>query len=524
MTQNGESVLKKKLLKFVNKVFNRPIVKLAAYIMLVFFIFFIYGVFDDTDKSIRIIVQKITDIISSEETLSVFLAGIISIGVARLIKNCDSYLEESFKIEDDHHAVISKYNGHSKKDKEASSNRLDKNGAFMRLNHVGPFHKKELKNKEKDKFSKKYQSVEQDIEGFKDHNLFLPTVNLYTNRNGGTDIVFDDKHDMYMLPDYVISNAERLLAAHKNSTKSNNNTIRLSDVSYCDGKLILHTQRSTYYHMLLTNRCMDYAFHEGVTIRSLYEYNNKISLLSDSKLGNQIGINGLVLSKDGYVLIEKRDHSKTTWKNKFAQSISLALKESDLKLTEDRIIGQSPEDANANFAHIIQKTLKDNFGLLPDDYETFNISENFLGLARDLLEGGKPNLYFYITTNYTAKELAQKLKKNAASIDPALALKSSKLLSDYYLVRFDDICVNYHYTLRINRRSCYRIYRHVYPRSSRLKFFADKLRHACAKAFAPKLTRECGEALLVTLSYLELCRKRIPAINNKEEIQNDQKK
>lgn len=510
--------MKKKIVKFINNLFNRPIVKFVSYILLVFLIFTIYGVFDNTENSIDIIIQKITSIVSSEETLSVFLAGIISIGIARFIKNCNSYLEESFKIDDDHHAIIGKYNGHAKKTENLVENQLDSVGTFMRMTHTGAFNKKELKNKEKDKFSKKYKSIEQDIKNFENGYLFLPTINVFANIDGKTNIVFEDYRDMYLLPDYVISNAERLLAAHKNSNTTNNNTIRLFDVSYDNKTLKLHTQRSTYYHMLLTNRCMDYSFHEGLTIRSLYEYNNTISLLKDSKLGNQIGINGLILSSDGYVLIEKRDHSKTTWKNKFAQSISLALKESDLKLTETRTIGGTPDNANDNFSRIIRKTVKDNFGLLPEDYETFEVAENFLGLARDLLEGGKPNLYFFITTNYTAEVLAKKLRDNAASVDPEMALRSSKLKSDYYLVPFDDIRISYNYSLKINRKNVYRIHRRVYPRTSRIKSILYEFKHTLAEKFTPYLIRECGEALLVTLSYLELCRPRIQAINYKEKI------
>ena len=181
--------MKKKIVKFINNLFNRPIVKFVSYILLVFLIFTIYGVFDNTENSIDIIIQKITSIVSSEETLSVFLAGIISIGIARFIKNCNSYLEESFKIDDDHHAIIGKYNGHAKKTENLVENQLDSVGTFMRMTHTGAFNKKELKNKEKDKFSKKYKSIEQDIKNFENGYLFLPTINVFANIDGKTNIV-----------------------------------------------------------------------------------------------------------------------------------------------------------------------------------------------------------------------------------------------------------------------------------------------------------------------------------------------
>ena len=53
-------------------------------------------------------------ILTSQETMSVFLAGILSIGIAKMAKRCDYYLEESLKIDDNHHKIINMYSGHKK--------------------------------------------------------------------------------------------------------------------------------------------------------------------------------------------------------------------------------------------------------------------------------------------------------------------------------------------------------------------------------------------------------------------------
>lgn len=520
--------LKKKILKFIRKCFDSTLAKIITYIILIFVIFYFFGVFTGFGQPVAEMLGRILTIFTSEDTLSVFLAGIISITIAIIVKQFDSYLEESSKISDNHHKVISTYSGHSKTDKSeilsGQENFCDKNGGFMALHaeHITVFSERELKNEVKDKYSKEYAVVQQDKEAFNHGNgkLYLPSLNVFSNVYGNTKILFNDSKEAHQLPDFVMENALKLLSAHKNSKRSNNGTVRLNDFFYNpkDKILSLDTQRSMYFHMLITNRCMDYEFDDGLTIRNVYEYRNKISPLNKSVFGNQIGINGLILSSDGYVLVEKRDHKKITWKNKYAQSISLALKVSDLNLGNNETIKPTIQDAARQFKGIIEKTVKDNFGLIPQDYNEFSIEDNFLGIARDLLEGGKPNMYFYLTTKHTGKELQNLLEENAARTQTENGIKplqTSKLSSDYYLIPYEDIRVNFNYAMKVDRRTSLWIRRRIHPRDTRFHSLCDRLRHSIGTVVAPQLMRECGEALLVTVAFLELCKGRIDAIKNK---------
>ena len=520
--------VKKKLMKFIRKCFDSTLAKVITYIFLIIIIFHFFGVFDSFGQSFSEIFGRIFAIFTSEDTLSVFLAGIFTIIIAIIVKQFDAYLEESSKISDNHHKVISSYSGHPKTDKSEilakKDNFCDKGGGFMALHseHITVFRENDLKNEVKDKYSKEYAIVEQDRKSF-DHGrgkLYLPSLNVFSNVHGDTRIIFEDSKEGHQLPDFVMQNALKLLAAHKSSKRSNNGTVRLNDFSYntANKTLTLDTQRSMYFHMLITNRCMDYEFDDGLTIRNVYEYRNKISPLHKSVFGNQIGINGLILTSDGYVLVEKRDQKKITWKNKYAQSISLALKVSDLKLGKSETINPTPKAANMQFKTVIEKTVKDNFGLVPEDYFEFSVEDNFLGIARDLLEGGKPNMYFYLTTKHTAEDLKKLLEKNAArtvsenGINP---LQTSKLSSDYYLIPYEDIRVNFNYAMKVDRRSALWVRRRIHPRDSRLHSFIEAFHHRTGRIFNPILTRECGEALLVTVAFLELCKERIDAIKNK---------
>ena len=520
--------VKKKLMKFIRKCFDSTLAKVITYIILIIIIFHFFGVFDSFGQSFSEIFLRIFAIFTSEDTLSVFLAGIFTIIIAIIVKQFDAYLEESSKISDNHHKVISSYSGHPKTDKSEilakKDNFCDKGGGFMALHseHITVFRENDLKNEVKDKYSKEYAIVEQDRKSF-DHGrgkLYLPSLNVFSNVHGDTRIIFEDSKEGHQLPDFVMQNALKLLAAHKSSKRSNNGTVRLNDFSYntANKTLTLDTQRSMYFHMLITNRCMDYEFDDGLTIRNVYEYRNKISPLHKSVFGNQIGINGLILTSDGYVLVEKRDQKKITWKNKYAQSISLALQVSDLKLGKSETINPTPKAANMQFKTVIEKTVKDNFGLVPEDYFEFSVEDNFLGIARDLLEGGKPNMYFYLTTKHTAEDLKKLLEKNAArtvSENDIKPLQTSKLSSDYYLIPYEDIRVNFNYAMKVDRRSALWVRRRIHPRDSRLHSFIESLHHRTGRIFNPILTRECGEALLVTVAFLELCKERRDAIKNK---------
>ena len=61
--------MNKRFLKFLSKLFSKPIVQVGFYIFGIFVIFLISGVFDDVETS----VSKIMNILSAQETISVFL-------------------------------------------------------------------------------------------------------------------------------------------------------------------------------------------------------------------------------------------------------------------------------------------------------------------------------------------------------------------------------------------------------------------------------------------------------------------
>lgn len=572
---------RKKILKFIATWVHKPIVKLFFYISGLVLVLFLSGAAENDKGVLAAFFDAFYNLFVSEGTLSIFFAGLVSLGLAKIFSHFEYYMEETMKVEDDHHKIIRQYHKHKTEGDAASKRNItlpmqdanafsDKDGVYMDLYCVKQDQRMEApgemprvdasatgatlraqrkalrawkaKNRKwerridqldnvKDAFSKDAERSRAAAIAYLGGRVRLCSLNVFTNISGNTKVCFQDSSKEAGLPDFVISHGDELLQAHKNSTKSNSNTVRLNDFTYENGVLTLDTARSTYYHMLITNRCMDYKFANGLSIRELYEYNTKVRPLADSKFGNQIGINGLVITSGptSHVLLEKRSRKKILWKNKFAQSISLALKTEDLKLSQGEILSGDIQTASDKIANVIYKTLEGNFGLKKEDFIPFEMEKNFLGIARDLLEGGKPNLYFYLQTKADAEELKKKLEENVRitpkdnvgkpEAQKRQVISSSKLDSDYYLVPRKAIEIDYNYRLYVNRQNSLKIHRKLHPRCTRITQWWDSVQENFARVFKPVLKRECGEALLATLAFFRLCGNRLPFGNDDLEDQ-----
>lgn len=500
--------MNKKFLKFLRKLFTNFWFRVIGLCLLIVGIFAIaFAVNPDTEPW-----RQLVDFLTSGDVLSIFLAAMVSLIIVTVTARASRKLEESLKIEDDHHKIVCKYSKHSSALPRADKDFYTPDGAFMYLTKL-PARLRKPRNPEP-KHSDGYLQRQKDINSYLNGKLYLPSVNVYANVLGNTPLLFEDSAEMFLPPKFIRDNALQLMEAHRGSVFSNNETIRLDDVSYNEqtGALTLKTERSQYFDMLITNRCMDYKLQDLLSVREVYESGDTVSPLGKSQLGNQLGINGLVFTRDGYLLVEKRGFKKAIWKNKFAQPISLAMKKSAI-LEDNGTL--SADSAQTVFEKIVRKTLADNFGLECFD---FAIERNFLGIARDLLEGGKPNIYLYVTVDMTAVQLQQFLQDKAqracercvganehkGELLPKFTY--DKLDSDYYLIPYEALTVNYNYELSVPARNTLYVKRRYAPmvtkRTERLSG-AEWRRLARTNG---QLKRECGEALLACLYYADVCR------------------
>ena len=457
--------------------------------------------------------------IKDKVTLSALIAFIYAFIRSVIIDQKQKREEERNKTEDDQKKIIRKYDGYKYLDIDNTKNYYSEVGTYMGLHNL-LVEEKRPKIKIKDKHSKKYKEIDEELSAFYNKEkplLLIPNLNIYTNCLLNTTFKVKDSEELYKLNDFIIFNSNNLLSAHKNSSKSNNATIRLNYISSIDENTIeLNLMRSNYFQMLITNRCMDYKLTDGMSLRDVYEYKNKVSPLKESPFGNQIGMTGLIITKDGYLLIEHRTLKKSTWKDKFAQPISLAFKVSDVFSKDELNDGNNiitDSNAESKFMGVIKKTLKTNFNLIEnEDYDSISLKSNFFGIARDLLEGGKPNFYFFVQVNYDAEEFVKKLQEYSNLIvDPndknnkRVTISQDKLKNKYYLVNYSDIKLSFEYEMIIRKNKAYKINRKYSPR---FKHAIHKNTNK-VKAMNRNLRKECGESLLVCFSYLEIMEDKI---------------
>jgi hypothetical protein len=468
--------MRKNKAKFIRRMMDSPITALLLNIGL-FFLFFIPAVLlSGSDFH-----NTFTNIIVNGVAVSVILVEFVKFIAGLMKKKLDNRLEESEKTTDDYPDIIKKYSEHEKiKEDSFSKNDYQEEGFFMKI--------------------KNYQQGD-DIKP----EVELPALVTCVNVDGEMKLKAIDSPKSYVLPDLITANVANIMQAHKTSKIENYDTIRLDDATFDKdtNELTLYTSRTCYYQMLLTNRCMDYEFATKMTVRSAFEYRKKILPLNKSKMGNQIGVEGLILTNDGWALVEKRlSEKRTTWRDKFAQPISLSMKKDGLELVDDEVIKDTVDALSIKIKGMMKKYLQDTFGLLMDQHYSFDANKNFLGFERDLLEGGKPNVYFYVIVDMDHLQLKEVLEKNGRI--PNLIKKPEDLKRKYYLYPFEEcFAITDDMVLAMKMDRAIRLYR------TDDKIHWTKFKMLLRKCGDGLYKKECGESFLGCLSFYQMCKDRI---------------
>lgn len=189
----------KKFIKFVEKVIGNFWLQLLILIGFAIAILAIGGTFDSKENA----QEKTLELVAGTDMLSIFLAAAISLIVARVAIRIKHTMEESLKLEDDHHKIISKYYKHISP-ADHTENAYTPCGEFMQLRCV-PATRHRPHNMVEDSYSDEYPRRTKDINDYTDYGrLYISGVNIFANIKGDTDIVFSDKTDMFELPPFVM--------------------------------------------------------------------------------------------------------------------------------------------------------------------------------------------------------------------------------------------------------------------------------------------------------------------------------
>jgi len=221
---------------------------------------------------------------------------------------------------------------------------------------------------------------------------------------GVDHIHIEDSQNMYKLPRIIENNFSVLMAAHDTSTLFNNKNIRVIKMEIHENQLFLTTERTFFYYSLVTNRAPDYEW-DGITVRELFEPGPRLQPLELSELSNHLGINGFVESSDGYVVFVKRSGKVSIGKRTYGDSVGASIKAKYALNKDGFFTGEG----------LINAVLQEIMDELKIDLKNCS-TVNLIGIYRDAVEIGKPQILFYAKTDVNAKEISKNFYEKTKSI------------------------------------------------------------------------------------------------------------
>lgn len=234
----------------------------------------------------------------------------------------------------------------------------------------------------------------------KDQELTVCIPAICDYRLERCEIAIMDSRSEYELPALVQEHFDELFAAHETSQIYNQLNIRVDSWSMEGNVLRLRTSRTTFFDSLVTNRAMDFRWKNGLTIRDRFQYGPFFPALEESCLSNHLGFNGFIESSDGFIVFVKRKKQLSIGKGTYGNSIGACLK---TKYALDCAGNFTEAGLRDGILQNIENELK-----IPKEYlEDFSFKKHIIAAYRDMVEGGKPQLLFFIRSSWDKDTIMQ---------------------------------------------------------------------------------------------------------------------
>ncbi len=300
----------------------------------------------------------------------IFVAGATAMAKI-IVKNVLVYFEDENKLTTDYDSLVSKYPRvewfvYNNRDKDAKAKIVMK-------------HRRNIK-----RLIKKYGVCSD-----KAWKTKFPIICEHIFQSGENNIIVIDSHKMYELPQDINNKFASIMEAHKLSDKYNYLNVRVDDWKNEHNEFKIYTSRTTYFKGLVTNKAMDYVLDDGTTIRQMYQYGPFFPSLKKSNMSNHLGFNVYVELEDG-ILFVKRNSTLINDKKIYGAAVGAVLKIRDLCVSEeDRLSYDLIKTA-------VKKSMLDELPFGEEYVESLDYTGLFMAAYRDVTEGGKPQLAFYV--------------------------------------------------------------------------------------------------------------------------------
>jgi hypothetical protein len=236
------------------------------------------------------------------------------------------------------------------------------------------------------------------------NKLYIPQVFTFDNTKKclGTDsfkIVL--RKDMFSIPISVESltkDAFNKLDGYLGKRSFEKDNVRLAQCTIKDDRVELVLQPVNYKDYVATNLVLDYSDGERPSLRDYIHKQNTLEDLSISPLGNNLGINFLIITADNYLIIQKRSQDVAFRAAEYCPSSSGTVSLSD-------VLGSG----TLSQCYIVQES-KNELDIPVDSLCDIDL----LGITRELIRGGEPELFFLASCKLkfeTILTLSQKAKE-----------------------------------------------------------------------------------------------------------------
>lgn len=269
---------------------------------------------------------------------------------------------------------------------------------------------------------------------FESNGKKYPLVELSDNVKKVNAFISNDI--TYNLDPVIVHYMSELMNAHKTSKFKNKVIYRVDHLSVDNECVNINLSLSDMYKTLLTNRVMDFEIHDHITVREVFEPGPKLNTFENSKLCNGLGFNFIIKTMDNYYALVKKTGKNPTSKFKFNTCSS----------TLTTHFNDDDHDYLGMLKQLSYNALITNFNYPKDKEKYKEILEEdirYLGLIRNLIEGGKPELCYELSLHINKDELldlfnkmSNKVNKDRGNKEIIVFKKDEYEIKEYNKVKF----------------------------------------------------------------------------------------
>lgn len=231
--------------------------------------------------------------------------------------------------------------------------------------------------------------------------ILIPATLVFDNTDQTTSlqgVQFVLKQQTFRLRSDIRAKTEIVFSQYKRAMQlrgkryANENNARISKIEGDEYKLTIHIECVRYEDYIRTNLSLDAKLsNNSESLREMVHKEGELDPLEDSLLGNNFGINVLLFTADGQIVLQKRSHRVLVRPNEIAPSASGTIAYTDVP--------------NPSISLKSLPTLREAFeelGIEPDDVEPESVT--FLGISREYIRGGQPDMFLCARTVLSNKD------------------------------------------------------------------------------------------------------------------------